>query len=279
MKKTITAVILFIATQFIGTAIAALILIIPRLSELQAEDGMGFWQMMDENMIPITVIGLLLSYIMLTAIFLSMRYFKPADLIKRVPENIFWISIPLIIVAMYAMNMLNSAFHLPNIKEEAFTKIADSTAGFLTIALFGPIMEEIVFRRIIIDDCVRRTGKKWAAILISAALFGLIHMNPAQMLFAFLIGLLFGWVYVCSGSMLPGIIGHIINNTVAVLGMRYFADNEFISGDMDFTDSAHLAIFNVCLIAAVLLAVKFDQECRRQEKASQSDSGTLEGIE
>ncbi len=279
MKKTITAVILFIATQFAGTAIAAVILIIPRLAELQTENGLGFRQMMDEMMIPITVIGLLLSYVMLTAIFLSLRYFKPKDLIKRVPVDVFWISIPLIILAMYAMNMLNSAFHLPNINEEAFTKIAESTAGFLAIALFGPIMEEIVFRRIIIDDCIRRTGKKWAAILISATLFGLIHMNPAQMVFAFLIGLLFGWVYVRTGSMLPGIIGHIINNTVAVLGMRYFADNELISGDMDFTDGAHLAIFNVCLIASVLLAVKFDQECRRQDKASQGDSGTLEGIE
>ena len=55
----------------------------------------------------------------------------------------------------------------------------------------------------------------WGAIAISAVIFAIIHFNPAQMPHAFLIGLLLGWMYYRTGSILPGVALHWVNNSVA----------------------------------------------------------------
>jgi membrane protease YdiL (CAAX protease family) len=57
--------------------------------------------------------------------------------------------------------------------------------------------------------------RRWLMIALSAFLFALIHMNPAQMPHAFLIGLLLGWLYMRTGSIMPGVAYHWANNTAA----------------------------------------------------------------
>jgi hypothetical protein len=61
-------------------------------------------------------------------------------------------------------------------------------------------------------------------IAVSAALFALIHFNPAQMPHAFVIGLLLGWMYQRTGSLAPAIAFHWANNTVAYLLFRAYPD-------------------------------------------------------
>ena len=52
-------------------------------------------------------------------------------------------------------------------------------------------------------------------IALSALIFAIVHLNPAQMPHAFLIGLLLGWLYMRTGSIVPGVAYHWANNTVA----------------------------------------------------------------
>ena len=60
----------------------------------------------------------------------------------------------------------------------------------------------------------------WIAVVLSAAFFSLMHMNPAQMPGSFIMGLLFGWMAYRTGSLLPGIVGHVFNNSlVCILAM------------------------------------------------------------
>ena len=49
-------------------------------------------------------------------------------------------------------------------------------------------------------------------------------MNPAQIPFAFLLGMMFGWLYYRTGSMLPGIVGHVLNNSVAAANMILYGN-------------------------------------------------------
>ena len=64
----------------------------------------------------------------------------------------------------------------------------------------------------------------WTAITISAVLFALIHMNPVQMPHAFLIGLLLGWMYWRTGSILPGVAYHWANNSIAFVMFAFYPD-------------------------------------------------------
>ena len=69
------------------------------------------------------------------------------------------------------------------------------------------------------------------AIIFSALIFGAIHLNLAQGLHAFVIGLLLGWMYYRTSSVVPGILLHWINNTVAYLMfhlMPQFGDGKLI---------------------------------------------------
>lgn len=53
--------------------------------------------------------------------------------------------------------------------------------------------------------------------LVSALIFGIVHGNPVQMFFASILGLVLGWVYYRTGSLLPCMLMHFINNGTSVL--------------------------------------------------------------
>ena len=61
------------------------------------------------------------------------------------------------------------------------------------------------------------------ALLIQAALFGILHMNLLQGLYAGILGLLLGYVYIKYGSLLMAIVFHITLNTLSVLLPESFA--------------------------------------------------------
>ncbi len=60
-----------------------------------------------------------------------------------------------------------------------------------------------------------RTGALWATV-IAAASFAAVHMNPAQSIPAFLLGLALGWLYVLTGNIKLCYSAHVINNALAV---------------------------------------------------------------
>lgn len=55
------------------------------------------------------------------------------------------------------------------------------------------------------------------AIVVSSLIFGIVHGNWVQAPFAFVVGLALGWVYYHTGSLLPGILMHFVNNSTAVV--------------------------------------------------------------
>lgn len=80
----------------------------------------------------------------------------------------------------------------------------------LFVVIIGPVIEEIIFRRIIIDRTVGFGEKN--AIILSAIMFGLFHMNLFQFFYATALGLIFGYMYVKTGKLRYTIILHMIIN-------------------------------------------------------------------
>lgn len=97
--------------------------------------------------------------------------------------------------------------------------------GYMVIALLPPVVEEMVFR-----GCVLRSLQEWKPrhrwwmIALSALIFAIVHLNPAQMPHAFLIGLLLGWLYYRTDSVVPGIVYHWVNNSVAYVLCNIYPD-------------------------------------------------------
>jgi membrane protease YdiL (CAAX protease family) len=88
----------------------------------------------------------------------------------------------------------------------------------------APLAEELVFRGAILRALLRWHKNAWVGIAISAVLFAIIHMNPAQMPHAFFVGLLLGWMYYRTDSIVPGVVFHWVNNSVAYVLYNLYPD-------------------------------------------------------
>lgn len=94
---------------------------------------------------------------------------------------------------------------------ESSTAISVTFSMLLYAAFLGPIVEEIIFRGAVLQT-LKQYGKGFA-IIVSALLFGVSHMNLTQGLFAFIVGLILGYVAI-EYSLKWAIIIHIVNNFV-----------------------------------------------------------------
>ena len=85
----------------------------------------------------------------------------------------------------------------------------------VAIVIFAPIAEELIFRGIVFNDCLREAGRTWAYVG-SAALFAAIHLSLESLLPIFLLGLARAWVYQRTGSLLAPITMHATVNGISV---------------------------------------------------------------
>ncbi len=87
--------------------------------------------------------------------------------------------------------------------------------NILSTAVFPALAEEMVFRAYV-QGALRSCGTT-ASVVLSALLFSLFHGNILQVPFAFLMGLILGWLFASTGSILPSVLLHFGNNLMAVL--------------------------------------------------------------
>lgn len=137
------------------------------------------------------------------------------------------LSIPLIVAGMLFINLCSEFLGLPDLMQDTFLGMSRNVFGIISITIMAPLVEELLFRGAIQGYMLRKGMKPLNAILIASAIFGIVHMNPIQIPFAFAIGLIFGWLYYRTGSVVPGIIGHFINNSIACLQMATLTEEEF----------------------------------------------------
>lgn len=104
---------------------------------------------------------------------------------------------------------MNAGISVPNIME-AYAFGDGMALKIICIVFLSPIIEELVFRRQIIDR-LHKYGEG-VAIFVSALLFGLFHGNLYQFFYAFGLGLMFAYVYVRTGRLRYSVILHMIIN-------------------------------------------------------------------
>ena len=138
---------------------------------------------------------------------------------------------------------------LPNFAEETFDLIMKDRMGYFVVGLLAPLTEEMVFRGAVLKSLLQWKQNPWVGIVISAILFALIHMNPVQMPHAFLVGLLLGWMYYRTDSIIPGVVYHWVNNTVAYVMYNLYPDPDMTLLDLFGSQRAILMalVFSLCI--------------------------------
>lgn len=130
-------------------------------------------------------------------------------------------------------------------------------SSFVMLVIAAPVLEETVFRGIMLDGLLRRTTSL-KAILLSSFLFGLVHMNPWQFVVGFLVGLFAGWVYLKTRNLVAVILIHAAINFSAYLyrfsGTEVLVDSVptlEVYGDT-LTTLLFFAVANTMLIVSVV---------------------------
>ena len=175
-------------------------------------------------------------------------YFKfGKEPFKQVQGNVMLLSVVFIFCAMAVFNYMAQAVELPDNLEVQMTQMARNICGVLAISVLGPILEEVLFRGAIQGFLMRKFSNPWVGIVIASAIFGIVHLNPVQVFYAFFLGLVFGWLYYRTGSLMPCIVGHVLNNSLAALTMYFGIEEVEIVEEMGMVSE----VMSVALLVAV----------------------------
>ena len=144
---------------------------------------------------------------------------------------------------------------------ELFTELMKQMTGgplwssFLVVAIFAPIFEEWLCRGMVLRGLLTKMKPGWA-IVISALFFAVIHANPWQALNAFLIGLMMGYVYYKTGSLILTMVIHFVNNGTSVIlsNIESLKDYDYMIDMMDKSTYYLVVAVSVIILAACLLA-------------------------
>ena len=165
---------------------------------------------------------------------------------------------------LYFLNVLSQALE-QNVVLDLFSQVEDipGIVLLLVIGILGPFCEEATFRGILYSG-YRKSGRIFAAVLWTAFLFGLFHMNLNQFGYAMVIGLVSAFLVEATGSLVPSLILHMVINSynvVQVLALDYLSDltgmdlSEITAQADTLTPSFFLRMAGVLLIPAVICTV------------------------
>lgn len=128
---------------------------------------------------------------------------------------------------------------------------------FLCVSLFAPFFEEWLCRGMVLRGLLHNKVKPVWAIIISAAFFAVIHLNPWQAIPAFVMGCAMGLVYYKTGSLKLTMLMHFTNNTLALALSHVDKLEEMESYREIFPGVTYWALFAACCAVVAICVIKF----------------------
>jgi len=173
--------------------------------------------------------------------------------------NVF-ILIPVLVFLWAAQNLigevniaLDKVLPPPAWFWELFNKVFESDYGIygaiLKVAIIAPVVEELIFRGVIMHGLMRNYSK-FTAVFVSALMFAIFHLNPWQFPATFILGLLLGTLMVRTRNIYLCILGHAFNNGLVLISIQFA--NE-LQNTSFFRSSISSQLMFSALIAAVSL--------------------------
>ena len=120
------------------------------------------------------------------------------------------------------MYVLQTVAEVPGQNLPALETPLDLTVGILVIAVMPGICEELLHRGLLLTAYEKRGS--YRAVVLVAVMFGLFHFDITNLAGPVLLGLVFGYYVVRTGSIFAGILAHFLNNLIAELIQYLWAD-------------------------------------------------------
>ena len=157
----------------------------------------------------------------------SRRPWSDILLFKTVPWKMYLpVSVSIVGLGIFSSNLASFVQYLIPIPEEILGVFLDLMGSktpfglaFYVLAIQAPLTEEVLCRGVILGGLLAH-GTRRRAILWSALLFAALHMNPWQFPVSMILGIVFAWWVVHTGSLLPALFGHALNNFLSLISVR-----------------------------------------------------------
>ena len=257
MKKSLLYIFTFLAIQFVAQFIVLAVYM------LVTHDTTG-------ELPPLWNIGTLVLFSVATiAVFLKMGWFHASrSYLRSHPWSVLLWSVVASLGAIVPSLMVQGlipewsgwAKELAEQTNKELESLMSVPGGYMVIALLPPVVEEMVFRGCVLKSLLRwKPRLKWAMIALSALFFALVHLNPAQMPHAFLIGLLLGWMYERTGSIVPGVAYHWANNTAAYAMYHLWHNPQSLTDIIGPSTTSWLLalLFSLCILVPALVQLNW----------------------
>lgn len=248
MVRIIKLLFLYLAYQFAFYAISTGVYMI-------VENGSIQMSAFDESSvsIPVIIASQFLSTLALGIHLIVGKYVKSDELrfISEKKFNILMASVVFVVGMGMWTNYFSEMAELPDNMKEVFAMMMSNPFGVVSIVVLAPIVEELLFRGAIQGYLMRKYGNPYWCIVLSSLIFSIVHANPAQIPFAFVLGMALGWMYYLTGSLVPSVLMHFVNNGSAVLLAYIYDDPDATMISCFGDDGAMLVALSGILITAV----------------------------
>ena len=172
----------------------------------------------------------------------------------------FWVLVPMVMIATLATGFaVDPLSKLLPPTPEWFDRLNEQMltgtplwATLLSVSVFAPLFEEWLCRGLVLRGLLTRMKPVWAMV-ISSLFFALIHLNPWQALPAFILGMLFAYVYYRTGSLKLTMLMHCTNNTFAAL----LGQNDALREMSSYSEIMTVWQYITLVAAGVFLTVLF----------------------
>ena len=208
---------------FLGAQVLVMLpVVIATIAQSMMGDGPPdeglFAAMLNEQAMVYSLIANLLTLAVVLIFYLARRK-KLGDALwlRRVDGPALWTGASLA-PALYVV-VISVLALLPEAWTESYSEASagittGGVVGVIAVALAAPVVEEIIFRGLIMTR-LSRAMPGWLAVLLSAAVFGACHGNPVWFGYAFVLGAFFGLIDLRAGSIWPSILGHVVFNSIS----------------------------------------------------------------
>ena len=169
---------------------------------------------------------ILSGFILMTIVYLGRHYVELS--FGRIGKRLVWPAVGMsVLMATAYVLVLVSVFTLIDIEhlfpqqtehlDKSVQRLFPGIAGLLFGCIFCPILEEIGLRGILLGGLLKTQCRPWLGILITSLVFALLHGMGVHFVSSFIFALIVGWLYWRTGSIIPCMIVHIVNNSLSFI--------------------------------------------------------------
>ena len=183
-------------------------------------------ELLEQMSLQLSIIGNCLSVLAFALIYrLASLSFTEGAHLNKIPTRFYINSVIMGVATAFAVALILGLISISGVLPDSWVTTQNnaysdvSTASpllkLLSVVLTGPLLEEVLFRGLILGT-LKENMPPWVAIFLSAFIFGIAHGTPIGIIYATGLGILMGWLFVRFNSVLPPLVFHMAYNcTVA----------------------------------------------------------------